>query len=73
MFLPKGISLPVLLGLHPDDCHGGPYLKSITCTTTNSYIISYLYSYMLLLGFHWKMWVVWVIGVLGMVFIGGMG
>jgi hypothetical protein len=30
-------------------------------------------SYMILLGFHWKLWVVWVIGVFGMVFIGGMG
>jgi len=33
--------------------------------TTKSYIISYLSSYMILLGFHWKLWVVWVIGVLG--------
>jgi ABC-type multidrug transport system permease subunit len=26
-------------------CHGGPYLKSITYTTTKSYIISFLSSY----------------------------
>ena len=67
--LPMGISLPVLLGLHPDDCHGGPYLNTTIHTTTKSYIISYLSSYMILLGFHWKLWVVWV-----MVFwVGGMG
>jgi hypothetical protein len=37
------------------------------------FLSSYMLSYMILLGFHWKLWVVWVIGVFGMVFIGGMG
>ena len=32
----------------------------------SSYIIFFLTSYMLLLGFHWKLWVVWV-----MVYVGG--
>ena len=40
--LPMGISLPVLLGLHPDNCHGGPYLNTTIHTTTKSYIISFL-------------------------------
>ena len=39
-------------------CHGGRHLNTTIHTTTKSYIISFLISYMLLLGFHWKMWVV---------------
>jgi hypothetical protein len=50
-------------------CRGGPYLYTITYTTTKSYIISFLISCMLLLGFYWKLWVVSCIAFV----IGGMG
>ena len=47
------------------DCHGGPckwyhYLHN-NSSYISSYMISFLSSYMILLGIHWKLWVVWVV------------
>jgi hypothetical protein len=54
-------------------CHGGPYLNTTIHTTTKSYIIFFLYSYMILLGFYWKLWLVRCIVFIMVVWVGGMG
>jgi hypothetical protein len=36
------LSLPVLLGLHADDCHGGQHLLTTIHTTTKYYLSSYM-------------------------------
>ena len=50
---------------HADDCHGRPckwyHYLHYNFSYISSYMIFFLSSYMLLLGFHWKLWVVWVV------------